>query len=127
MSDNLNDRIENSIHGPKDLNIDEKNQYLGNLRERVYLSVSSSELNDKKLMSVFFAHFKDYAPYQIYLNGHLQSNPVMNKIIADCAKTNTKFSIVTKENYHIDIAILVVANTAINEPVIDIKEKYKEN
>lgn len=124
MTDNINDRIDQSLRGPKDLNIDEKRHYLGNLRERIYLMVTTADLNDHLYMKQFFQHFPDFKNYQLFLNGDFGQNAIIKEVIAECAKTNTKFSLVQKSDNNPDIAILVVADSAINREKIDIKDLY---
>lgn len=127
MTDNLNDRLEQAAFGPKDLNIDEKRQFLGNLRERIFLLVTVPELHDAQMMAVFFKHFADYQDYHIILNGSLINEPAISKVEMMSNQHNIPFSIVNSKDAKLkakNIAILVVAKTAINQETIDLKEKY---
>ena len=56
MSENLNERLEQSSHGPLQTKPDERRRYLGSLRERVYLKMTITDLENPTSRQIFLNH-----------------------------------------------------------------------
>lgn len=127
MGENVNDRLEQAMHGQPELNIDEHKRYLGSLRERVFVRLTVAEMQDKQTIARFIRHFADFAHYQILINGKQQQSTLLNQVIMTASKKDTKFRLVSDDTARTEpeaTGLLVVAPTAINEEQIDFAAKY---
>lgn len=127
MADNLNERLEQSSHGPLQTKPDERHRFLGSLRERVYLKMTIKDLGDPANLEIFLKHINDYKVYQILINGKMPQNETIDQIEAACAKENIPFTLVSDESAQTNLdsaAILVVAKSAINKERIELKQVY---
>lgn len=127
MSENLNERLEQSSHGPLQTKPDEHRRYLGSLRERVYLKMTITDLENPTSRQIFLNHINEYKDYQILINGKMDQNEAIDQIEASCAKENIPFTLISDENAQTNpdsAAILVVAKSAINKDRIAIKQVY---
>lgn len=127
MSENVNDRLTQAMHGQPQTNIDERHQYLGSLRERIYLRLTVKEAEDKSAVQVFLKHFADYQQYQVLINGKIAQTALMQQVVAASVKANTHFAVINDESAkdgEADTGLLVVSTTAINEDAITLTDKY---
>lgn len=127
MGENVNDRLEQSLHGQPKLNIDEHRQYLGSLRERIFVRLTVAEMQDKASVMKFVRHFSDFKNYQILINGKLPQSTLQNQIIMNASKQDVTFRIVNDDTAKLDsnaTGLLVVAKEAINEDEIAFDTKY---
>lgn len=127
MGENVNDRLEQSLHGQPELNIDEHRQYLGSLRERIFVRLTVAEMQDKASVMKFVRHVSDFKNYQILINGKLPQSTLQNQIIMNASKQDVPFRIVNDDTAKLDsnaTGLLVVAKEAINEDEIAFDTKY---
>ncbi|MGX4763586.1 DUF1694 domain-containing protein [Holzapfeliella sp. JNUCC 72] len=129
MSDKLNERLEqNGLTSTPQTNPDERRQYLGSLRERVLVRLSVAQLKDKSIVETLVNHIQSYQNYQVLINNKVNT-PNASLIIRACSQNNIKFSLISDQSAQTaddKTGVLVVSSDAINEPVIDISQKYQE-
>ncbi|MEJ6348304.1 YueI family protein [Holzapfeliella sp. He02] len=130
MSDKLNERLEQSgMTSTPQTNPDERRKYLGSLRERVLVRLSVAQLKDQKIVKTLVSHIPSYQNYQVLINNKINTANA-SLIIKCCSQNNIKFSLISDQSAQIEddkTGVLVVSSEAINEPVIDIAQKYSEN
>lgn len=127
MSDDLQERVEQAAQGIPQTKPDERRRFLGSLRERSYLRMDNTEVQDEQLTALFLKHIEDYRPYTVLVNAHLPNQDFLMKIEAACSKHDVPFTLVNNESARTgaqDTAVLVAAKTAINRMRIDIKHVY---
>lgn len=127
MSDNdqLQQHLDSAIHGAPQTNPDERRQYLGSLRERVFLGITNQELATAQ--AKFEAHLTDYKPYSVLLNG---KNPVATNYLAALSEHAIPFTLVNNETAKTEpeaFGLLVVAKDAINHEMITLDARYPDS
>lgn len=127
MSDDLNTRVSNAAQGiTPQTKPDERRRFLGSLRERVLTRMTNAEAENLALTNLFLAHFKDYVGYTILINNNLNDR-FLNQVEEKCGQYSIAFTIVNNETAKTgpdDTALLVVAQTAINQMRIEINQVY---
>lgn len=129
MTEDLNQRLEQasrSKSGPQ-TKPDERRRFLGSLRERTLIRMSVAQTQEPKWQKIFLEHLNDYKDYTILINGKMQQNNFIGKLMGNCSKLGEKFTIVNDNTAHTDpdaTGILVVAKTAINQMRIEINQVY---
>lgn len=122
--DNLQSRLQDSLHGAPQTNPDERRQYLGSLRERVALRLTNAELRDPATLPRFTATFGNYADQglSMLLNGKLPGDTTTPYLTA-ATKADFPFTLVNDATANLDPAgsgLLLVAKDAINRDNIDL-------
>lgn len=120
----LEDRLSSGIYGPAQTKPAERNQFLGSLRERIYLYMSIEELSSHNYIAALEEELQKHPGGQVLLNGEV-SNTILGPYLKLCSGNSIPFTIVTNQYAkESQTGLLYVAETAINEPVIDVAEKY---
>lgn len=129
MSEDLEKRVEQAAQGTTpQTKPDERRRYLGSLRERTYLRMDNSEVQNPKLTHLFLQNINDYHGYTVLINAHIPNKEFLSQIEAECSKKNIPFTLVNNETARRgehDSAVLVVnPTTAINRMRIEIGQVY---
>lgn len=117
-------RLKDSMNGPRALKPDEQHHYLGTFRERVFLTISVSQVkaNDwtATVRSVLAAH-KDA---QLIINGNLPSD--LTHPYQLCAiQAQANFTIKTDPFYHTrptDLAIVIASDHPVYQSPVDVAQ-----
>ncbi|RMC48675.1 YueI family protein [Lactobacillus sp. ESL0228] len=127
MAEDLNKRVSNAALGiTPQTKPDERRRFLGSLRERVFVRMSNSEVQNPKLRKLFLDNFSNYLNYEVLINGNID-DAFLNQIEASCGKYDIAFTLINNETARTnpeDTAILVVAKTAINKMRIEINQVF---
>jgi uncharacterized protein YueI len=128
MTEDLNKRVEQAAQGiTPQTKPDERRLFLGSLRERVLVRLDNTEVKNSKLTALFLKHIDDFKGYTILINGNIKDDGFLGDVEAECSKKDIPFTLVNNETAQTgpnDIAVLVVAKTAINRPRIKINQVY---
>lgn len=128
MTEDLNQRLEQSARGAgPQTKPDERRRFLGSLRERVFVRMNNTEVQDSNLDTLFLKHINDYQGYTVLINGNITNSMFLNKVEAACSKNDIPFTLVNNETAKTgpqDTAILVVAKDAINKMRVEITQVY---
>ncbi|MGX7419450.1 YueI family protein [Carnobacterium gallinarum] len=120
----LEDRLSSGLYGAPQIKPEERNKFLGSLRERVYLSMTIEELSSHNYLDALEAEFKKHPSGQVLLNGEVD-NRILGPYLKLCSGDSIKFTIVTNQfAKQSSIGLLYVAENAVNESCIDVAEKY---
>lgn len=122
--DSVQDRIDKGRYGAPSVNPDEKRDYLGTFRERCVLTMSPKEMQDPVYKDYLKKELADH-DLQVIMNGDLPS-ALQDEYITFFAKNGIKFKILDNDETDDEgaLGLVVAAKEAVNEPVIDIAEKY---
>ena len=127
MSEDLNQRLEQSSHGNLQTKPDERRRFLGSLRERTFLRMTVAQVQDPKWQKIFIEHFNEFKPYSIIINGKMPQNGFIGQVMALCSKNDVKFTMIndtTAQNDPDATGLLVVSPTAINRMRIEINQVF---
>ena len=125
--DQIQKHLDKGRFGTPQINPDEQRKYLGTFRERCYLSMTIGQMKDKDNQQKLLTDLKNNPGSQILLNGQI-SESLQGAYIQLITKTQHPFTVVNDFSGEDpgDIGLLVVAKEAVNQPVIDVDEKYPD-
>lgn len=124
MSKDPNEYLQKGMYGAKKTLIDERRHYLGSLRERVYLTISPKQLQNDYFLKAFEKEIKQHPNGKLLLNGKYDLSD-FEMFIQVAQKNKLAFTLVSNEYSETSPAALIyTATDAVNEPTIDVAEKY---
>ncbi len=123
--DDVQNHLDKGMYGTPLVNPEEQHKYLGTFRERCYLSMSINEMSDPANKERFLKEIEKQPEATILLNGTLPL-AIQNQYIQLATKNNVRFTVVNDfvSDEPDSIGLLLAANHAVNEPVIDVEKKY---
>ena len=119
-------RIDNAIYGPPKIKPDEQRKYLGTFRERVCLTISVAELQERNWSFAVSKELRRGIGNQVFLNGNLP-HAELRDYIKSATAANANFTLKTEPEFRTDpdsLAVVVAAKTAVYQLPVDIKKRY---
>lgn len=92
----VNEYLEQAINGQSQISPEERRKYLGQLKERLYLSATFTDSNNENFFNNLEAIIRTKNA-TLYINDKLPSN-VQNKLIQLALKYNRSFTVITNQN-----------------------------
>lgn len=125
--DELQQHLDKGIYGKPQVNPDEQKKYLGTFRERCYLSMNIKEMRDPIYSIALKSEIEKEPNAKLLINGAMPET-LQQKYIAFASTNKIDFTIVSTATAESDdkIGLLLVADHAVDEPVIDVAEKYPD-
>lgn len=128
MSDQLEDRLTQSLAGTPHLKPDEQRRYLGTFRERVSLTLTY----DQAQSDFYLARLKDemlaHPDYQLAIRSDLNETP-LNKLLSFASQHDLKTILKADEasqNPSPYVLVLASPSQALHIEVIDVAKKYPQ-
>lgn len=123
--DDVQSHLDKGMYGTPLVNPEEQHKYLGTFRERCYLSMTIAEMKDPTNKEKFIEEIEKQPDATILLNGETPI-AIQNQYIQLATKNNIRFTVVNDfvSDAQDSIGLLLAAKQAVNEPVIDVEEKY---
>lgn len=123
--DDVQSHLDKGMYGTPLVNPEEQHKYLGTFRERCYLSMTIAEMKDPTNKEKFIEEIEKQPDAMILLNGETPI-AIQNQYIQLATKNNIRFTVVNDfvSDAPDSIGLLLAAKQAVNEPVIDVEEKY---
>lgn len=121
----VQDYLEKGMYGAPQLKPEEKKQYLGTFRERVYLTMTIAEMRDKKNVTHFKQELQDNPGQQLLLNAAADFS-LQNDYMVIAQKANCPFKIIDSDEALSDetIGLVYAGDTAVNIEKVAVSEKY---
>ncbi|WP_445490023.1 YueI family protein [Niallia sp. 03133] len=123
---NLDDYLQQGIHGSKETKPEERRQFLGTLRERVVVALKQSQVFEDGVYKEVEESIKTNTGAKLFLNGHLDY-AFLSKYIKVANKYKMAYTIVTNKDYVSEIGLLVAFDHAIDKEEIYIAEMEHES
>jgi uncharacterized protein YueI len=124
LSENIDDYIQQGIHGVRELKPDERRKFLGTLRERVLVVLTKQQVREKGTYKEVEELMKKNIEATMFLNGTLNYN-YLSDYIKLANQIGSKFLISTNKEYDSELGLVLAYNYAINKEDIYI-EKPKD-
>ena len=119
-----NDYLQKGQYGAKQTLLSERKEFLGSLRERVYLTATLEQLTSGNTLSAFTKEFQRHPDGSLFLNGNLGMDQ-FQPFIQACKNADIPFRLVANEYAGTSpYALIFTASTDVNESLIDVTEKY---
>ncbi|WP_251575873.1 YueI family protein [Limosilactobacillus agrestimuris] len=124
----MEQRIDNAIYGTPKIKPDEQRKYLGTFRERVCLTISITELEERDWSFAVAKELERGIGNQVFLNGNLPHSELRNYIKV-ATEANANFTLKTEPEFrttHDSLAVVVAAKTAVYQSPVDVQKRYPD-
>lgn len=118
---NVEDYLIKGIYGEKQVKIEERNVFLGTIRERVEIALTTSQVMASSIYSPVESYFKN-KNLTLLLNGTLPYTAI-SKYIKLAKKHNLPFSLVNNLPTPTPIGLVLTHNSAVEKSEIFIKDE----
>ncbi|WP_066057798.1 YueI family protein [Robertmurraya korlensis] len=122
MRPDVDDYLQQGIHGEKEINPEERRQFLGTLRERVVIALKQAQLMEPGIYPEVETALKGNKNAHLYLNGNMSYEYLSKyKKIAD--KFDLEYTIVTNKEYDSELGLVLAYDYAIDKESIYVEKK----
>ncbi|PMC39095.1 DUF1694 domain-containing protein [Bacillus sp. UMB0899] len=134
MMDRLDEYIQQGIHGPREINPDERRKFLGTLRERVVVVLTKSQVREPGTYKEVENLMSKNNHATLFLNGNMNYS-YLSDYIKLANKVGNKFLLSTNKEHDSDLGLVLAYDHAVNIEDIYItkdekterKEEHDEN
>lgn len=122
--DQTEQRLKDSMNGPRALKPDEQHHYLGTFRERVYLTISVGQARQHDWTLTVQSVMEHHPQAQLIINGNLPSK-LTHPYQLVAIKASDRFTIKTDPFYHTrptDLAIVIANDHAVYQSPVDVEK-----
>ena len=116
---NVDDYLQQGIHGAKEINPDERRKFLGTLRERVVVALNKPEVRKKQIAPEFKRLLEENKGAQIFLNGNM-SYSYYSKYIGLAEEMGVSYKIVTNKEHDSEYGLVLAYDYAIDKENISL-------
>lgn len=120
----IEDYLNQGIHGPLETKPNERRRFLGTLRERVVIALTKVQMREAGIYPEVEKALKEYPKATMLLNGRMDYSH-LSKYTKLAQKYHVKTSIVTNKDYDSELGLVLCAGTAIDKEDIYIKKAGK--
>jgi uncharacterized protein YueI len=124
MRPDVDDYLQQGIHGKKEINPDERRQFLGTLRERVVIVLKQPQLIESGIYPEVETALKENKKAHLYLNGNMNYEFLSKyKKVAD--KYEVEYTLVTNKEYDSELGLVLAYDYAVDKESIYVEKKIK--
>jgi uncharacterized protein YueI len=118
----IDDYLQQGIHGKKEINPDERRQFLGTLRERVVIALKQPQLIEQGIYPEVETALKENKKAHLYLNGNMNYEFLSTyKKVAD--QYEVEYTLVTNKEYDSELGLVLAYDYAIDKENIYVEKK----
>jgi uncharacterized protein YueI len=127
LSTNIDDYIQQGIHGVREIKPDERRKFLGTLRERVVVVLTKQQVREKGTYKEVEELMKNNIKATLFLNGTMYYS-YLSDYIKLANQVGTKFLISTNKEYDSELGVVLAYDYAINkEDIYIVAQKDTKN
>jgi uncharacterized protein YueI len=119
---NVDDILQQGIHGAKQTKPDERRKFLGTIRERVVVVLTKAEVRSKQIEPEFKHVLEKNKGAQIYLNGNMNYT-FYSKYITLAEEMQVHYKIVTNKEHDSEYGLVLAYDYAIDKEDISLSKK----
>jgi uncharacterized protein YueI len=119
---NVEEVLQQGIHGPLETKPDERRKFLGTLRERIILALKKSQVAEVTIYPQVENEMKKNPQVNLLLNGNMDYT-VLSKYVKLAVKHNVEHKIVTNKEHDTEVGLLLAMDHAIDKEEIYITKK----
>ena len=119
---NVEEVLQQGIHGPLETKPDERRKFLGTLRERIILALKKSQVAEATIYPQVEKEMKKNPQVNLLLNGNMDYT-VLSKYVKLAAKHKIEHKIVTNKEHDTEVGLLLAMDEAIDKEDIYITQK----
>ncbi|AIK37607.1 DUF1694 domain-containing protein [Bacillus pseudomycoides] len=121
VNKNVEDYLQEGIHGQKQNKPEERNMYLGTLRERVEIALTIGQVMQSNVYTEVANSMRTSQSLQLYVNGSI-SYPHLSKYIKLANEKNVPFTIVQNKGTQTPIGLVLAHNTAVDKERVYVED-----
>ncbi|PFK42819.1 hypothetical protein COI93_10960 [Bacillus cereus] len=121
VNKNVEDYLQEGIHGQKQNKPEERNMYLSTLRERVEIALTIGQVMKSSVYTEVANSMRTSQSLQLYVNGSI-SYPHLSKYIKLANEKNVPFTIVQNKGTHTPIGLVLAHSTAVDKEQIYVED-----
>ena len=123
--DDLQKHLDNAMYGTPLLKPEEQRKYMGTFRERCYLTMTIAQMKNTENKTNFLKELEQHPDATVLLNGAMAID-LQSAYIKLINERKIRFTVVNDfvENTPDALGLILTAKEAVNEPTIDIEQKY---
>ncbi|MBY0596043.1 YueI family protein [Bacillus bingmayongensis] len=118
---NVEDYLQEGIHGQKQNKPEERNMYLSTLRERVAIALTIGQVMQSNVYTEVANSMRTSQSLQLYVNGSI-TYPHLSKYIKLANEKNVPFTIVQNKGTHTPIGLVLAHSTAVDKEQIYVED-----
>lgn len=122
--DRLDEYIQQGIHGPREINPDERRKFLGTLRERVVVVLTKSQVREPGTYKEVEELMQKNKQATLFLNGNMNYS-YLSDYMKLANKVGNKFSLSTNKEHDSDLGLVLAYDHAVD--IEDIYISKQEN
>ncbi|WP_252504201.1 YueI family protein [Sporosarcina sp. Marseille-Q4943] len=122
VSGNIDDYIQQGIHGSRETKPDERRKFLGTIRERIVIALTKEQVRERGIYEQVEDAIKENREARLYLNGHIHYK-VLLKYTKIASKYDVPYTFVTNKNHDSEIGIILAYDHAIDKEEIYVKRE----
>ncbi|KAF0816078.1 hypothetical protein KIS4809_5174 [Bacillus sp. ZZV12-4809] len=122
LAENIDDYLQQGIHGQKQTKPDERRKFLGSLRERVVIALKQPQMREDGIYPQVEEAIKANRKAHLYLNGNM-SYSYLSKYIKLASANKVEYTIVTNKDHNSEIGLVLAYDYAIDKPEIFVERK----
>jgi uncharacterized protein YueI len=119
---NVEEVLQQGIHGALETKPDERRKFLGTLRERIIVALKRSQVTEALIYPQVEREMKKHPQANLYLNGNIEY-AALSKYVKLAAKHKIEHKIVTNKEHDTEIGLLLAMDHAIDKEEIYISFK----
>lgn len=122
MRPDIDEYLQQGIHGKKEINPDERRRFLGTLRERVVIALKQPQLIEPGIYPEVETALKENNKAHLYLNGNMTYEYLSKyKKIAD--QYGVDYTLVTNKEFDSELGLVLAYDYAIDKESIYVEKK----
>ncbi|MFJ5623676.1 YueI family protein [Peribacillus loiseleuriae] len=119
---NVDEIIQQGIHGQKELKPEERKRYLGTIRERIIAVLTQPQVRDKEVYQEFMNLMKKHPQALLFANGNMEYSS-LKKYIEAARINKIPYKMVINKDYNTDIGLVLAFEYAIDKEEIFLEKK----
>jgi uncharacterized protein YueI len=119
---NVEEVLQQGIHGPLETKPDERREFLGTLRERIILALKKNQVAEATIYPQVEREMKKNPQANLFLNGNMEYS-TLSKYVKLAAKHKIEHKIVTNKEHDTEVGLLLAMDHAIDKEEIYITKK----
>lgn len=121
---NVEDILQQGIHGPLETKPEERREFLGTLRERIIIALKRGQVAEKGVYPQVEQEMQKNRKAHLFLNGNMPYES-LSKYVKLAAKYNLEHTIVTNNEHNTEIGLILAMDHAIDKEEIYVTKKVK--
>jgi uncharacterized protein YueI len=119
---NVDELLQQGIHGPLETKPEERRKFLGTIRERIIVALKKTQVLEKKIYPQVEQEMKLNPDAHLFLNGNI-AYPLLSKYVKLASKYRIEHTIVTNKEHDSDIGLVLAMEHAIDKEEIYVTKK----